>query len=174
MKVKDFLCLCTSRRIPRFISKPDKNLDNYKAITEYFSYPCDFDKYGRCSIYKSPMGCCNNCAVNVGCLDNIRLVGNVKQISEMTKKYARFYDGETGFWRKSKGCVLPRNMRSTGCVGFICFEGRKKFELINGKSITRFLELLKNYNHLSKKEKHILHQLYIKICNKQKIKEGKI
>lgn len=173
MKVKDFLYLCSSRRLPNIVSEIDKNLDKYKIITKHFIYPCNFDKYGRCSVHRGPMCCCANCGINVGYLDKIRPVGNVKQVSEIIKKYARLYNRETGFWRKSKGCALPRNMRSATCVGFICSERRKKFTFVNGWDAINFLYLLKKYNHLSKREKRYLYKFYIKISNKQKAKGGK-
>ena len=170
MKVKDFLDLCTSRSQPKIILEPDENLDNYKTITAYFEYPCDFDKYGRCLKRRSPMCCCSNCGIYIGYLDKIRPVGNIKQVSEMIKKYARLYNKETGFWRKSKGCALPRNMRSTTCLGFICFSIERRFTFMNGRDAIKFLELLKRYDIccLSKEEKDTLHQLYIKIYNKLK------
>lgn len=173
MKVKDFLYLCTSRRIPKIIPEIDKNLDKYKTITEYFKYPCNFDKYGRCFKYQQPMCCCINCGINIGYLDKIRPVGNIKQISEIIKKYAHLYNRETGFWRKSKGCALPRNMRSVICLGFICPEARKKFTFVNDRNAIKFLDLLRRYNYLSMKEKYKLHQLYIKIRNKRKMKRRK-
>ena len=173
MKVKDFLDLCTSRRFPRIVSEIDKNLDNYKTITAYFKYPCDFDKYGRCSVHRGSMCCCADCGINIGYLDKIMLIGNIKQISEIIKKYARLYDIETGFWRKNKGCALPRNMRSVICLEFICPEENKRFRSMNNKDVVTFLKLLRRYNGFLPKEKHNLHQLYIKILDKQKMERKK-
>lgn len=168
MKVKDFLSVCNSRTNIKITSKKDEKLNNYKILTEHFNYPCFFDKYGRCLNYNIPTYCCTGCNTAVGYIGYIRPNEDVKQIKEVIKRYARLYNKETGFWRRSKGCALPRNMRSTLCVGFVCTSIRAKFESVNSIYVIKFLKLLKHYNHLSTSEKIWINTLYDIICDEQK------
>jgi hypothetical protein len=92
--------------------------------TASIDYGCDF-RDGQCKAQRStkaqqdieswccgPMGCCIRCASAVGYLDALPAYA--------LKAVARLWSTKTGFWRKSKGCVLPRKWRSHTCLGFTC------------------------------------------------------
>lgn len=92
------------------------------AKTAKVDFGCDFKddncKYQRVngSWSSKPdrveMCCCANCETKIGYLDAIP-VGTAR-------KYLRYWSKKTGFWRKGKGCILPRKMRSPTCLLHIC------------------------------------------------------
>ena len=163
METKEFLDLCISKPSLNIISEPNMELKEYKLITKHFNFPCNFDKYGRCIKSVDSMCCCRYCATVIGYIHNIRPNNSVENKLDAIKKYADLYNITTGFWNKDKGCVLPHDMRSTTCIGFVCHHAHDEFKTLNGKKITQFLKLLKEYNHLSEREKNTLSQLYLKI-----------
>lgn len=87
-------------------------------LTAKIDYSCNFDKLGRCRIdvektsEVSDMGCCKYCSDNLGYLMSI----HESHISILSKNF----NTETGFWRKKKGCILPRKYRSPLCLDYIC------------------------------------------------------
>ena len=56
--------------------------------------------------------CCSGCAINFGYLRVIRI--------EDWQYYRSKFNKLNGFWRKDKGCILPRNMRSHICLSHTC------------------------------------------------------
>lgn len=92
-----------------------KLLKALKRVSGYIPFPCEFDKDGQCNgkgVSKDHMCCCGGCKDSVGYL-------NIVPESDIPF-YAKWYTGKTGFWRKGKGCILPREYRSSTCLTFYC------------------------------------------------------
>ena len=96
-------------------------------LTKYVDFGCDFDDSGVCKKYQGPgihpdydkgMCCCSGCK---RCGGFLYVLPADRYLQE---EYARMYDDETGFWRKEKGCILPRRMRSSTCLTYNCTPNR--------------------------------------------------
>lgn len=160
MNTGKFLHLCVEKGIS-IIPYKDENLDQYKILTASFKYLCDFNKEGICEARTTSMCCCSSCACGVGYLKKIRDSAN--RINEYASKFDKTY----GFWRHKIGCILPRELRSAICTGFVCGTTRSRFEHINGDIIMKFMKLLYNYNTLTSKKEKDLYKLYTIIRNEQ-------
>lgn len=99
-------------------------------LSSLMEFPCNF-KDGKCAGRKrSPRCCCINCASCVGHF------GNTWPYSlDVLAKYASEFDRENGFWRRGKGCILPRHMRSLTCAYYICEDIRPAFNKSNDKDL---------------------------------------
>jgi hypothetical protein len=119
--------------------------EEYAALTQFISFECDFKgdlcakyRHDSCTVKdieyyrkalktcKDPgerillesritrrqMCCCSICRTSVGHFNHI----NMSDIDMLASRF----DPDIGFWRKGKGCVLPRAKRSTVCLGFMC------------------------------------------------------
>lgn len=60
------------------------------------------------------MCCCGGCAGSVGHADTFPK--DTRYLEEM----ASYFNAETGYWRKGKGCILPRKYRSVTCLLYNC------------------------------------------------------
>lgn len=90
-------------------------LEFLKDSTKFVDYGCNFNVKGDCKKYKSiTKCCCSNCKFHIGYLYML------KNNLESLKKIAHLYNKTTGFWRKEKGCILPRKYRSQTCVCYHC------------------------------------------------------
>jgi len=69
--------------------------------------------------YTNEECCCSSCESSLGYLKFIP--NNLKTV----KIIAKLFRPEVGFWRKDKGCVLPRKYRSAVCLGFRCGTAEK-------------------------------------------------
>lgn len=91
----------------------------YARLTELIDYKCDFDESGICVERRRHKGtnemcCCSGCATTVGW--NPVLPKAKKDL----KILAKFYSRKTGYWRSGKGCMLPRDLRSSTCLTHKC------------------------------------------------------
>jgi len=91
-----------------------------KNETSNIDFGCKFDSKGYCNsevtFYGNKMDqmcCCKNCSITIGYLDVINS-------NEDLKYYAKLFNDKTGFWRKGKGCILDRSMRSITCIVYTC------------------------------------------------------
>ena len=84
--------------------------------TAKVDYQCNFRgglcKIERCNGVFGERACCHNCARNFGYLGVIP--------TGTAKIYHALFDKTLGFWRRGKGCILPRELRSNTCLGFHC------------------------------------------------------
>jgi hypothetical protein len=55
--------------------------------------------------------------------------------------YARHFSIKTGFWRKGKGCILSRKMRSVTCLTHHCNDEPKNYPGFNSGMIVIANEL---------------------------------
>jgi hypothetical protein len=97
-----------------------------KLISEYLPFNCNWDKNGICERWrefwrknnkKNSSCCCSNCSYTIGYL---RIIPK-----ESINKYARKFSKKFGFWRKNRGCILPRRMRSRICIAYACSATRE-------------------------------------------------
>jgi len=95
------------------------SLEKLKSeITLFVDFKCDFDERGLCKLYrknnpdKAAMCCCNQCRDMSGYIDWV----NLRDLKEIRKLWSK----RTGFWRKGKGCILPRAYRSATCTFYHC------------------------------------------------------
>lgn len=98
---------------------PRKQYAMLAERTADIDFGCDFGPHGCAAHhYDSPKEavkgkcCCTGCAGALGYLKVISR-SDLKDIASM-------YDKRDGFWRKGKGCILPRQMRSPICLTFAC------------------------------------------------------
>ena len=110
-------------------------------LTKYIDYNCKFKADGSCEGEKSSMCCCNSCYSSMG---HFRFLSNNYN---SLKAYAKNFVERTikddsiialGFWRKGKGCILPRGMRSVVCLKHFCNFSRE------GKIFTKWETCLLN------------------------------
>lgn len=93
-----------------------------KKKSEEVDYGCDF-KNGMCitqrdlpQIVTSEKCCCDSCAFTEGYLDR----GQNVLLTSHFSTYEELFDKQNGFWRKGKGCILPRTLRSHICIEHTC------------------------------------------------------
>ena len=98
-----------------------------KDKTKDIKFNCTFDIDGICQENRwkryysaeqkkhSPidMCCCHLCYRFIGYLNPIF---NEKDL----RYYAKHFNQLNGYWRKDKGCILDRNMRSVTCLFYSC------------------------------------------------------
>lgn len=128
----------TSKFIEIFLKKGNKVIGtkingwlvNYyqklAGLTELIDYKCNFDRNGMCKVYiakrdmcrtgRETMCCCHSCERTIGYLNTIPSEWGI------LTQYAELFDEETGFWRKGKGCILPRKLRSNTCLRYHCLD----------------------------------------------------
>ena len=130
-------------------SKIYDRIKELKNKTKDINYGCDFDENDICNKYKKwglmfnkihPKCCCSLCSVNIGYLDDIQ---NDKDL----RYYAKLFHPINGFWRKDKGCILDRSMRSRTCLFHFCANSNMSKELNKLRLIGR--EIIKLYNQLT-------------------------
>lgn len=98
----------------------------FAELTKYIDYSCNFNENGLCDnrrrqIKKKPTVketrcCCYDCGNSMGYLRELPNDYN------MLLEYARHFDRRNGFWLPSKGCILPRKLRSETCLTFACMK----------------------------------------------------
>ena len=93
-----------------------------KNETANIDFGCTFDNNGYCNTTRTfwtekmdQKCCCKLCAEYIGYL---KFINSEKDL----KYYAKLFNNKTGFWRKDKGCILDRSMRSSTCVTYTCFD----------------------------------------------------
>ena len=90
-------------------------------LTSLINFGCNF-KNGKCRADRTEMCCCGSCASCFGHFTETFFSGydNIEYIEEEMLYYVREYRAKTGFWRKGKGCILPRHKRSATCLTYNC------------------------------------------------------
>ena len=93
-----------------------------KNETANIDFGCKFNSKGLCNTAGTFWNrnldqkcCCRCCAGRIGYL---QFINSNKDL----KYYARRFSYKTGFWREGKCCILNRNMRSTTCVTYTCWD----------------------------------------------------
>lgn len=121
-------------------------LKDYRAllsITEYIDFECNFDKNGVCReknprYERAAACCCNGCVHSNGYNPtHAPLLLTPGELPTFKKKW----DKHNGFWREGKGCILPRQQRSTTCVFYCCLSSGKRES--KGTAIYRIHEAAK-------------------------------
>ena len=109
-----------SKRINR------KLYEELANLTAKINFRCNF-KNGTCGSGRSTERCCcSNCRGSFGYLDTIffAVYSSDETILEEILYYIKKFSTITGFWRKDKGCILPRSRRSTTCLTYNCSDER--------------------------------------------------
>ena len=114
-------------RLKKLIKKFDDckyiNPEYYKELanlTEKIDFGCNFTN-GKCENGRKK-GCCGSCRWAFGYL-NPRFINGKDTIKDIKKEmiyYATKFHRFNGFWRRNKGCILPREKRSTTCLTHSC------------------------------------------------------
>jgi hypothetical protein len=156
-EIKDFIKLlrnneqnCKLIMFGAPIPKQYYHLMKLKQSTVVMDFGCGFDKDGKCKgIYSSPKCCCYECAKYVGYLNLI--------LEKDLPYYTEQFDKDLGFWRKEKGCILNRDMRSRVCVSHSC----------HNKNIFRdFHSVLRDMEYqIIDMDNIIINRLYLKYLN---------
>ena len=105
---------------------------NIAALSGLFDFPCNFDGEtcaGK-SANKDKRCCCSNCSYTMGHFSK-RWPNSLDTLSI----YAEKFDSDDGFWRKDKGCVLPRHQMSLTCAFYICSKIQREFDKRNEEDI---------------------------------------
>lgn len=95
-------------------------------LTAKINFRCNF-KNGTCRSGRSTERCCcSDCRESFGYLDTIffAVYSSDETILEEILYYIKKFSTITGFWRKDKGCILPRSRRSTTCLTYNCSDER--------------------------------------------------
>jgi hypothetical protein len=131
MELKDFLVLAAKKFMifhPTICGWSYFEYERFAKLTEHIDYHCDFKKDGTCKRYKKPSRdnacCCDGCFSLIGYhrelpndYNRLRLYADLfkpKEYDENNNLLA------SGFWKRGKGCVLPREMRSSTCLTYSC------------------------------------------------------
>jgi len=150
MNVEEFKEQLTKRYKFEFSDKSYGGLpwkDWYKLanMTNEINYGCDFHS-GTCIQTRNrqergsstnPMCCCKWCSNEVGYLDFIQ--NDPKVISTI----AGYFRAKVGFWRKGKGCILPRKYRSATCLGYRCQDSSKSTIHGNASILISFINAIR-------------------------------
>jgi len=102
--------------------------EQYGKISELFGeidFGCNFEQ-GHCNPRHYPLEhiskdqashpcCCVGCANKWVEPGYLRIIPKGK-----TNEIFSYWNSKTGFWRKDKGCILPRKYRSPICVTYLC------------------------------------------------------
>lgn len=99
-------------------TQPWTDLEGLKKLTDSIDFGCKFID-GKCQdarkmewVGNHPACCCKDCAFAAGYHDIM--------LEKDIVSYAKKFTSKAGFWRKGKGCILPRKMRSITCVAYSC------------------------------------------------------
>jgi len=99
--------------------------------------------------------CCSSCEASLGYL---RFIQNDPKV---IKRIAKLFQPKVGFWRKNKGCVLPRKYRSAVCLGYQC-EAAKRYTIYGAKGVlVLFMDSIR-MRRLSDKDIRILGRALLK------------
>lgn len=99
--------------------------------------------------------CCFSCGSNLGYLKFIQ------NDPKVIKRIARLFQPKIGFWRKNRGCVLPRKYRSAVCLGYRC-DPAKKYDIYGAKGmLVLFMDSIR-VRQLSDKDIRILGRALLK------------
>lgn len=93
-----------------------EELESLKILTELIDCGCSFDVEG-CRKGAGEKCCCSSCKSAFGHFHIIR--------QSNVAKLAWHFNEKTGFWRKGRGCILPRKLRSITCVTYHCSQDEK-------------------------------------------------
>lgn len=117
---KELQDLLTHQQTETFGKSSHRTAMLIREATSAINYDCQF-KDGKCKSNVSsynPRCCCQGCA---GALGYLR--GGLNKIPlGSDKEILPLFSEKTGFWRKGKGCILPRKYRSVVCLSFNCID----------------------------------------------------
>jgi len=110
-------------------------------ITEYIDFGCRFVKSGKCKNIRNKgghrrastaTGCCRSfCTYNNGYLRKIP--------KSAEKEILSLWSTDSGFFRKGKGCVLPRKWRDEICLLYECSGKLREYEYFYGDFYDYFI-----------------------------------
>jgi len=125
--------------------KPELSAESYGGLswpdwyklarkTRHINYGCYFQPDGTCVRTRerksnNEMCCCSACYYSLGYL---RYIQNDPKV---IKRIASLFKEDVGFWRKNKGCILPRKYRSAVCLGYRCTESNCAKHMLGAKGI---------------------------------------
>ena len=139
------------------------------TMTKNIEYGCRFgwksgndstDEQVKCAAqrehdYTGEKCCCSSCDTSLGYLKFIQ------NDQEVIKRIAGLFQPKIGFWRKDKGCALPRKYRSAVCLGFRCgTAARRKIHGVKGMLVL-FMDSIR-IRQLSDKNIRILGKALLK------------
>lgn len=108
-------------------------------LSSLFDFACNFGG-DKCAGKRIEECCCKSCAYSLGhfnrCWPNDL---------ETLSTYAKEFDKDTGFWRKDKGCALPRHLRSLTCSFYVCMETREEFNKRNDEDLKELRSSVSRY-----------------------------
>lgn len=123
--------------------------DLYKQLakaTEMVNFKCEFDERGICinrrpyadQLYykKHPrqlqMCCCSGCYYELG------YQRTLQKDERIINRLARHFDDgreKKGYWRPKRGCILPRELRTTTCLSHYCRAASSEGKLSEAENI---------------------------------------
>jgi len=146
MRTKEFIARLLDFRNEIVIDDPHSTFRPEVAIlTSFFKFPCNF-KNNTCAGYPNLRAneenrcCCHNCGNSHGHFQR-----SWPASPKLLAYYARKFNPVTGFWRKNKGCILPRHKRSLVCANYRCYDMLEEFESMNSGEILNLHYLIGEY-----------------------------
>lgn len=109
-------------------------------LSSLLTFACDFNGNKCAGGRRPPMCCCSGCKDFNGHFGS-RWPNNL----ETLEPYAKYFNKNTGFWRKDKGCALPRHMRSLTCAFHVCNITKAEFDKRNDKDLRDLWSAVSSY-----------------------------
>ncbi len=123
-----------------------EELESLKMLTELIDFGCGFDGVEGCRKGAGEKCCCSSCKPSFGHFRIFR--------QSNVAKLAWHFNKETGFWRKGRGCILPRKLRSITCVTYHCSTDEKIDKMLHALSRAMYLVTVRIKEHVKElKEK---------------------
>ncbi len=101
--------------------------DWYKLAnaTKNIDYGCLFDANGLCREERDNIRVFKNYTPNIACCcstcySEFGYIKFIQDSERVIKLISGKFKKDVGFWRKGKGCILPRKYRSGVCLGYRC------------------------------------------------------
>jgi len=110
-------------------------------LTSLIDFGCKF-KDGKCIGSGVEMCCCSGCRGSTGFFRTTFFYDYSRKdrIEDEMLYYAKKFNLKTGFWRKDKGCILPRRKRSATCLTYNCSD-----RLTDEEGL--LLNIIRHYEH---------------------------
>lgn len=122
-----------------------EELESLKMLTESIDFGCNFNKKGGCRNTDNERCCCTSCKSSHGHFRIIR--------QSDVPRLARHFDERTGFWRKDKGCILPRKLRSITCITYNCCKSEQTDNMLHALGRAMYLVVTRIKEHVEELKK---------------------
>jgi len=100
-------------------------ISTLRHMTKFIPFACGITIEGTCLDQPETKNGRNTCCCS-SCYNSFGHFNREVMREQDFGYYLRKFSASTGFWRKGKGCTLPRKRRSNTCVFYMCSNVRDK------------------------------------------------